>query len=78
MVGIKVSLCWHCLTRTLASGGVGKAARKSVTGLAQLLPKPRSVNGEPAVSDRRERGGGLLELGCATVSADSETAALSF
>lgn len=42
--GIKGSLCWHCLTRTLAPGGVGKAARKSVTGLAQLLPKPRSAS----------------------------------
>lgn len=37
-------LCWHCLTRTLASGGVEKAARKSITGLAQLPPKPRSAS----------------------------------
>lgn len=42
--GIKGSLCWHCFIRTLASGGVGKAARKSITGLAQLLPKPRSAS----------------------------------
>ncbi len=42
--GIKGSLCWHCLKRTLTLGGVRKAARKSITGLAQLLPKPRSAS----------------------------------
>jgi len=46
---------------------VGKAARKSITGLAQICPR-RKVSVEVVVLHPRERGGGLLDLCCATVS----------